>query len=193
MTNPPTVLRNAHDITEVRVSNFDDGVADALIDIHDTVSAAVESAVAHTLIDDAGREAFVEWQDVDASIFRDAVRDLNDAGYAFDSDGCAFYAGAYAVDAARDALPGRYHIEDDVVLHEDGAAAALHVDGVPIYESPGVPDAIAIAVDVDALAKIPPQVVARRLRGTDIQTVSSPVMVADPDGVAVVNIAQEEA
>jgi hypothetical protein len=173
-------------VREVSPGAFDmKGVADTLTEIHDTVAEAVEAAVAHTLIDGAAHEVFVD-DGVDASVFRDAIRRLNDAGYGIDPDRTAFYAGEYAVDAAKDALPHR--VEDAQAFDGD---AALHVDGVPIHEASKAPAAIAIAVDVDALAKIPPKVIARRFRAADTTTVSSPVMVADPDGVVVINIAED--
>jgi hypothetical protein len=169
-------------IDEISVDRFDpNDVADAVLRSHnDDVMAAIENAVMHTLIDGAAFETFVD--DAEPSDFRDAVGLLQDAGYGYGDD-VAWYAGEIAVDEMRDAYSSPYNYPEDF---EDG----FSIDGFDVKQTVG-PKCIATLVDPKALSRIPSGVVQRRAGGRDANTVSSPIVVTDPNGVVVVNIAED--
>lgn len=169
-------------IDEISVDRFDpNDVADAVLQSHnDDVMAAIENAVMHTLVDGAAHETFVD--DADPADFRDAVGLLQDAGYGYDDD-VAWYAGPIAVDAMADAYSTPYN---DRVDFDDG----FSIDGYAVKQTVG-PKCIATLVDPAALSRIPSGVVQRRAGGRDANTVSSPIVVSDPKGVAVVDIAED--
>ena len=167
---------------------------------HD-VTEAIGSAMWHTIIDGAGTERFVDGFDVDH--LREAERALRSNGYAADGltktdiyidtdeapKGAAFFAG----DAAADMFDE--HVDEAVRLAEDevdGTGDDLPgIDGYLVERASSLPSNLIVFLDVDAIARVPAEARSRPVGLDTTPTVSSPVIVRDPDGVAVVNVGRD--
>lgn len=173
---------------ESLIRSFDHDVADA-----------IASAVWHTIIDDAGTEAFVD--DFELAHLRQAEHELRSNGYASDGlsptdlygdtdempSGAAFFVGHAVADMVREHADRMVRLGDE----DDGVGDDLPgFDGFLIEEASGLPSHIAVFLDVDAIARVPAEARSRSLGLDSASTVSSPVIVRDPGGVAVVNIAE---
>mgnify|MGYP006292772739 CR=1 FL=1 len=186
---------------DVSVGDFEGKASQALTDTFDTVADALSSAMWHSIIDDAGHEAFVD--DFELAHFRDAEHELRSNGYAGDGltitdlygdtddqpEGAAFFVGAAVADMIRDYGDSMVRIND-----HDGEVDATGddlpgIDGYLVEEASGLPANLAVFLDVDAIARVPSH--GRAVGPHDTPTVSSPVVVKDPGGVAVVNIAEQ--
>ena len=184
---------------DVSVDGFEGKASQALTDTFGTVADAIASAMWHSIVDDAGHEAFVD--DFDLSHLRGAEHELRSNGYARDGltatdiygdgddrpEGAAFFVGNAVADMIRDHADRMVWLGDDDV---DATGDDLPgFDGFVIEEAAGLPSHLAVFLDVDAIARVPSK--GRHVGPHDTPTVSSPVVVKDPGGIAVVNIEEE--
>lgn len=166
---------------------------------HD-VGEAIASALWHTIVDDAGTEAFVD--DFALSHFRDAEHELRSNGFANDGltktdlyaddkpEGAAFFVGVAVADMIREHADRMYRVGDEREVDATGDELP-GVDGFLVEEASGLPSHLAVFLDVDAIARVPAEARSRSVGLDSTPTVSSPVIVQDPGGIAVVNIADD--
>ena len=185
---------------DITVGAFEGKASQALTDTFDTVADALSSAMWHSIIDDAGTEAFVD--DFELAHLREAEHELRSNGYARDGlsatdlygdgpdaqpEGAAFFVGSAVADMIREHADSMVRLgNDDVDATGDDLPG---LDGYLIEEASGLPSHLAVFLDVDAIARVPSH--GRHVGPHDTPTVSSPVVVKDPGGVAVVNIAEQ--
>lgn len=179
-----------------------DAPAEALTDTFDTVAEAVASSMWHTIIDGAGSETFVD--DLSIDDLRDAEHALRSNGYASDGitlrdlygddpeppdEGAAFFFGDDAADSYEGEVDEMVRIEreDDVDATGRGLAG---IDGFVAERAPGLPSNIVVFVDVAALSRVPSGMRDPSIGLGSTPTITSPVVVKDEGGIAVVNIAE---
>lgn len=186
---------------DMSVEDFSDPNESLVRSFDDDIAKAVQSAVWHTIVDGAGHEAFVD--DLTPEAMRDAIERLRSNGFAADrlsatdvwgeSDGppsgAAFFMGDDVADDFEDVV-------DEWVRIDDGDDAddfdRVKFDGYLAERvENGLPSHLVVLVDVDAIARVPPH--ARHVPvGLDTTpSVSSPIVVAHEDGIAVINVAQQ--
>lgn len=186
---------------DVSVSDFEGAASNALTETFDTVADALSSAMWHTIIDDAGTELFVD--DFELAHLREAEHALREAGYAGDGltvrdlygdeddvepEGAAFFVGHAVADMIRDHEARMVRLGDDDV---DATGDDLPgFDGYIVEEAAGLPSHLAVFLDVDAIARVPAEARNVPMGLSETPTVSSPIVVRDGDGIAVVNIAE---
>lgn len=164
-----------------------------MIDARDAASAvragfarydnAVASAAWHTVIDDAGDERFVD--DVTVERVHDAIVDLRKSGYLSDTFGDTGGVVVCGVQV-------HYDIMADDDLHFVGYGDGGSIAGVPVKRTPAIPDRVMAIVDGDAVGANPAfgsTPTARFGRAPD--TVVSPVVVTDPDGIVIMNVSHD--
>jgi hypothetical protein len=186
--------------SEHDVGDFEGKASQALTDTFDTVADALSSAMWHSIIDDAGHEAFVD--DFGTDHLREAEREVRSNGYAQDGlttvdiygdpderpEGAAFFAGDDAADMWSDYTDDMKRINEDEA-RDELAPELSNFDGFAFERASGLPSNLVVFLDVDAIARVPSH--GRHVGPHDTPTVSSPVVVKDPGGVAVVNIAEQ--
>jgi hypothetical protein len=161
----------------------------------DDVGTAMRSAMWHTIIDGAATEAFVDSFDV--RHLRDALHRLGQNGYASTGlsktdlygdevdgqpDGAAFFAGDTAADRC-----------DDAAAYDNADAADPFlpaIDGYLVERVDAVPSNCIVLVDVAAVGRVPVDTRTVFVGMDRTPSVTSPIVVTDPDGIAVVNIAE---
>lgn len=144
---------------------------------------AVASAAWHTVIDDAGDERFVD--DVTVERVHDAIVDLRKSGYLSDTSGDA--AGAVVC-----GVRVHYDIMADDDLHFVGYGDEASIAGVPVGRTPAIPDRVVAIVDVGAVGTNPAFGGGPTARfGRVPDTVVSPVVVTDPDGIVIMNVSHD--
>jgi len=163
-------------VPDISVDDFDpDDVASTVVQSHQNeIMAAVESAVWHTLIDGAGCEAFPS--NFRLRHMRDVIHKLEADGFGRDDD-TAFYAGSQAFDEI-------WEFGDEV----DRSNGSVQFDGFDVFEVKSAPEGVVLLVDPTALYRVPPEVISRQIGLDTAATVSSPIGVRHPAGVAAVNI-----
>jgi hypothetical protein len=164
----------------------------------ESVRDAVRSAAWHTIIDGAAHEVFVD--DLSVSDFRDAIETLRANGFATERverasaadpdgspEGAAFFVGDGAAEVVVDITDEMVRVNGE---RGDFFGDALPgVDGFTIERVPsGLPDWVVVFVDADAIARVPTN--AGSVGRNDTFAVSSPVVVTEPDGIAVIDVAE---
>lgn len=192
---------SAFDVDEVSVSDVKPPAESLVASFEEDVARAVESAMWHTLIDGAAHEAFVD--DLSVSDFRDAIHRLNESGYATDGltktdlyveddtvpKGAAFFAGDGAADKFADLSDEMVRIQDEGEADATGDELPS-VDGFLVERAAEVPSNLIVLVDVDAVGRVPAEARNVPVGMDSTPKVSSPIVVTDPEGVVVVNIAE---
>lgn len=195
------------DVADVSPADYSDAAESLTRSFDHDVAKAVASAMWHTIIDGAGSEAFVDALSVDD--LREAIHRLQENGYATERispeevyatdsddpedtpDGAAFFVGDDAGDAY-DALA-----DDMVRLGDDDVDATgdrlPSIDGYIVERSPALPSNLVVLVDVDAIARIPAEARSVPVGLDTAASVSSPIVVRDEAGIAVVNVADTNA
>jgi hypothetical protein len=187
----PTVSTDAFERAESLTSAFEQNVA-----------KAVDSAMWHTIVDGAAREFFVD--DVSVDVLREARRHLRKAGYASvalspedvtggtdRTEGAIYFAGDDVADDYHDLVDDMVRVEhyDE---REDFVPELPLIDGYLVERvKDGLPSNLIVLVDIAAVARVPPEARDVRIGTESTPAVSSPVVVTDPKGVVVVNVAQD--
>lgn len=211
MTDPgdmPTAVDDLSDFFEgfdiemadMSAGDFSDPNESLVRPFGDDIAAAVNSAAWHTIIDGSGGEAFVD--DLTVEHMRDAIERLQSNGFATEcltpteiwgessdrASGAAFFMGNDVADDFEDLKDGWERFD-----HPDGVGPDLtKFEGYLVERvEDGLPSHLAVLVDVDAIARVPPHARIVPMGMDSTPSVSSPVVVAHEDGITVINVAQQ--
>lgn len=189
------------DITSVTVAN---PPAESLVaSFEDDIGKAMRSAMWHTIVDGAANEAFVD--DFEVRHLRDAINTLRSNGFASGGltktdlygdevdeipEGAAFFFGDDAADLFEEYTDEAERVETPVDEDFGFDAGLPGVDGFLCERVEDLPSHLIVFVDVAAVGRVPAE--ARNVPvGLDrTPSVSSPIVVTQPEGIAVVNIAE---
>lgn len=194
---PDGVFDDVETLSIGDVNDYQNG-ASALVSTHDDeVMQAIQTAVWHTIIDDAGHEEFVD--DLRTWHFRKAIQRLRDADFAsepltkediYSSDsapfGAAFFVGDGAADAIEELRDSMVRINKRDSEVEFGNLPSI--DGYTIERSAAMPSNLIALIDVAALARRPVEGTELQFRSKSDVSVSSPIVVTEPDGIAIINL-----